>query len=143
MWTQRTTHVDATFPMSTRNGARMKRRLLEGYLSTALGPISSWLARVKRQQILWTSLRTAIKLGPESFWRGGRPVFPFPNTPVNVRSSDDSEERVWREPDRWPAFLLAGIFYAARRSHLSSVDFLFIQLFRLRDQLPFALHRGS
>ena len=40
--------------------------------------------------------------------------------PVNAVSSDDSEERVWREPDRWTAFILAGIFYATRRSHLSA-----------------------
>ena len=42
--------------------------------------------------------------------------------PVNAVSSDDSEERVWREPDGWTAFILAGIFYATRRSHLSATS---------------------
>ena len=45
--------------------------------------------------------------------------------PVNAVSSDDSEERVWREPDGWTAFILAGIFYATRRSHLSARSFSF------------------
>ena len=45
--------------------------------------------------------------------------------PVNAVSSDDSEERVWRELDGWTAFILAGIFYATRRSHLSATSVSF------------------
>ena len=120
MWTQRTTHEDATFPMSTPNGEQMRQRPLAGYRSTALGPTFIWLGRVNPRQILWMSSQTVTRLGHESSSRAGRRVFPvFTNAPVNSRFSDDSEERVWRESDRWSSFLLAGIFYAARRSHLS------------------------
>ena len=53
--------------------------------------------------------------------------------PVNASPSDDSEEWVRREPDRWSPFLVAGILYAARRSHFSHLDFpfTFIILFLL------------
>ena len=85
--------------------------------------------------------------------------------PVNASPSDDSEEWVRREPDRWSPFLVAGILYAARRSHFSHLDFPFtfiilfsvsslflfpffhlkfsLQFLRLRNQFPPALHGGT